>query len=143
MPEYCGVISIHPTTRARPERIAKEEDNFDRAVLERALAAARIQYIDEISEAELARHEVEELSIPLAGSVVVDIRHPTEEELEPLQVQAEVLKIPFYELNTRIEKLDRKRTYMLYCDRGVMSRLHAGHLLESGYDNIKVYRPAS
>ena len=36
MPEYCGVISVKPTTRARPERVAEEEGKFDMAVLERA-----------------------------------------------------------------------------------------------------------
>jgi thiamine biosynthesis protein ThiI len=141
MPEYCGVISVNPTTRARPERVEAEEKRFDMAVLERAVSGARVQNIDDISAAELTRTGVETLSIPLADSIVVDIRHPQEEELAPLQVHAEVLKIPFYELHSRMAELDPARTYMLYCDRGAMSQLHAGHLLESGYDNVKVYRP--
>ena len=143
IPEYCGVISVNPTTRARPERIAREEERFDMAVIERAIAAARLQFIDEIQAEELSRAEVEILSVPLAGSTVIDIRHPSEEELQPLQVHAEVLRIPFYELYRRMDSLDRQASYMLYCDRGVMSRLHAGHLLESGFDKVKVYRPAS
>ncbi len=143
IPEYCGVISVNPTTRARPERITREEERFDMAVIERAIAAARLQFIDEIQAEELSRAEVEILSVPLAGSTVIDIRHPREEELQPLQVQAEVLRIPFYELHSRMDSLDRQASYMLYCDRGVMSRLHAGHLLESGFDKVKVYRPAS
>jgi thiamine biosynthesis protein ThiI len=142
MPEYCGVISVNPTTRARPERIEAEEQRFDMAVLERAVSGAKVQNIDDISAAELIRTGVETLSIPLADSVVVDIRHPHEEELQPLQVHAEVLKIPFYELHSRVAELDPGRIYMLYCGRGTMSQLHAGHLLESGYDNVKVYRPA-
>ena len=32
MPEYCGVISKKPTTRAKEERVAGEEENFDFAV---------------------------------------------------------------------------------------------------------------
>jgi len=143
IPEYCGVISVNPTTRARPERIAKEESYFDMAVIDRAVAAARIQFIDELQDEELGGGEVEVLSVPLAGSVVIDIRHPAEEEVQPLQVQAEVLKIPFYELHSRVQNLDRAETYMLYCDRGVMSKLHAAHLLDSGFDKVKVYRPAS
>jgi thiamine biosynthesis protein ThiI len=142
MPEYCGIISVNPTTRARPERIEAEEQRFDMAILERAVSGARVQNIDDISAAELTRTGVETLSIPLADSVVVDIRHPHEEELKPLQVHAEVLKIPFYELHSRVAEFDPGRVYMLYCDRGAMSQLHAGHLLDSGYDNVKVYRPA-
>jgi len=142
MPEYCGVISIHPTTRARPEKVAREEAHFDMEVLERAIATARVENIDEISTQQLIRQDVEVLAVPLAGSTIVDIRHPNEEELQPLQVHAQVLKIPFYELHSRIGELDRDRTYMLYCDRGTMSRLHAGHLIDSGYNNVKIFRPA-
>jgi thiamine biosynthesis protein ThiI len=143
IPEYCGVISVNPTTRARPERIAREEEHFDMAVIDRAVAAAKLQFIDELQDEDLSLNEVEIVSVPLAGSVVIDIRHPNEEELEPLHLQAEVLKIPFYELHSRMENLDRTESYMLYCDKGVMSRLHASHLLESGFDRVKVYRPAS
>lgn len=143
MPEYCGIISVKPTTRARPEKVVAEEDHFDMEVLERAIAGAHIENIDEISAADLQRQEVEVLSVPVAGCTVVDIRHPNDELLQPLQVTAPVLKIPFYELHSRAADLDRTHTYMLYCDRGAMSRLHAGHLLESGYTNVKVYRPAT
>ncbi|MEQ9210282.1 MAG: hypothetical protein RLN96_10655, partial [Pseudomonadales bacterium] len=34
-----------------------------------------------------------------------------------------------------------KKRYLLYCDKGVMSRLHAELLLEAGYSNVGVYRP--
>jgi len=141
MPEYCGVISVNPTTRARPGRIRAEEARFDMAVLERAVSAARIQNIDEIAGEGPAGSGVEVLPIPPAESVIIDIRHPAEEQLRPLAVPAEVLKIPFYELHSKMGELDRERTYMLYCERGAMSTLHAGHLFDSGYDNVKVYRP--
>jgi thiamine biosynthesis protein ThiI len=38
-------------------------------------------------------------------------------------------------------QLDPRKTYLLYCDKGVMSKLHAAHLVEQGFSNIKVYRP--
>ena len=34
------------------------------------------------------------------------------------------------------------RQYLLYCDKGVMSRLHAHHLLSEGHANVRVYRPS-
>lgn len=141
MPEYCGVISVNPSTRARLDRVVAEEEHFDFDILDRAVANAVVRNIDEIADEELERTEVEVLSVPLATSTIIDIRHPAEEELQPLQVNAPVLKIPFYELHARMAELDRSNTYMLYCDRGVMSRLHASHLVESGYDRVKVYRP--
>jgi thiamine biosynthesis protein ThiI len=141
MPEYCGVISVNPTTRARVERVAAQERRFDTAVLERALAGARRTRIDRLADEEVERAAVEVLPVPLAGSTVIDIRHPDEEELAPLELPVPVLKIPFYELYSRAGELRADRTYMLYCGKGVMSRLHAGHLLETGRLDVRVYAP--
>ena len=141
MPEYCGVISVNPTTRARLERVEAEEANFDMAILDRAIANARRTRIDQLADEELARVDVEVLSVPLAGSTIVDIRHPDEAELAPLQLHVPVLRIPFYELHSRAADLDRGQVYMLYCGKGVMSRLHASYLAESGELEVKVYAP--
>jgi len=141
MPEYCGVISVNPTTRAKLSKIEAEEKHFDMSILDRVIEAASRTRIDLLADEELTRHDVEVLKIPLAGSTVIDIRHPTEEELAPLKVHAPVLKVPFYELHKRAAELDPKVTYMLYCGKGVMSRLHASHLLDSGLEHIKVYAP--
>jgi thiamine biosynthesis protein ThiI len=141
MPEYCGVISVNPTTRARLDRVRAEEARFDMAILDRALANARQTRIDRLAEEELEKVDVEVLSVPLAGAAIIDIRHPEEEELAPLQVHAEVLKIPFYQLHTQAAALPRDRTYMLYCGKGVMSRLHASHLRADGQLEVKVYAP--
>jgi thiamine biosynthesis protein ThiI len=141
MPEYCGVISVNPTTRARLHRVEAEEEKFDMAILDRAIENARHTRIDLLAEEDLARIDVEVLSIPLAQSTIVDIRHPDEEERAPLKMNNPILKIPFYELHTRAADLARDKTYMLYCGKGVMSRLHASHLLESSGLDVKVYAP--
>lgn len=142
MPEYCGIISVKPTTRAKLPRIEYEETKFDMAVLERAIADARAINIDEVSNDEMAATAVDILVAPIVGSIVVDIRHPQECERSPLHAGNIVIeKIPFYELQTRASEFDRSKTYLLYCDKGVMSKLHAAHLVEQGFSNIKVYRP--
>lgn len=143
MPEYCGVISVKPTTRAKLPKIEFEEGKFDFAVLDEALAQARMINIDEIANEELQSVDVEVLSVPVVDAVVVDVRHPVEAERKPLQAgNVRIEKIPFYELQTRFAAMDKEKTYLLYCDKGVMSKLHAAHLFEQGYRNIKVYRPA-
>ncbi len=141
MPEYCGVISVNPTTRARLARVQAEEARFDMAILDRAIASARRTRIDQLAEEELQRVEVEVLGVPLAGSVIIDIRHPEEEELAPLRVHVPVEKIPFYQLHRAAAELNPDTTYMLYCGKGVMSRLHASHLVEDGRLQVKVYAP--
>jgi thiamine biosynthesis protein ThiI len=143
MPEYCGVISVKPTTRAKPEKIAAQEANFDFAVLERAIASANYINIDALADEDLTVAAVESLPIPLPDAVIVDVRHPDEVDRKPLKLAtSEVQTIPFYELHSRFAQLDQSRTYMLFCDKGVMSRLHASHLVEQGFENVKVYRPS-
>lgn len=141
MPEYCGVISVNPTTRARLDRVEAQERKFDMSVLDRAVENRRQTRIDRLADEEPADTQVEVLPVPLANSTIVDIRHPEEEELAPLRVHVPVLKIPFYQLHSRAAELPRGNTYMLYCGKGVMSRLHASYLSESGELDVKVYAP--
>ncbi|WP_137820509.1 tRNA uracil 4-sulfurtransferase ThiI [Pseudomonas sp. 2FG] len=143
MPEYCGVISVNPTTRAKPERVVYEEAQFDMAVLERALARARLVPIDRVIDELGEDIQVEEVSEALPGQIVLDIRHPDAQEDLPLELNGiEVQPLPFFALNSRFKELDITRQYLLYCDKGVMSRLHAHHLLSEGHANVRVYRPA-
>lgn len=143
IPEYCGVISVKPTTRARMHKIEKQEGWFDFAVLDRAIANAVSIPIDKIErEAVRAGFDIPVVAKPAAGDIVVDIRHPDEEESQPLVLAATPLeKIPFYRLNARFPELDRDKTYYLYCAKGIMSKLHASYLREQGFENVGVYRP--
>ncbi|WP_314491642.1 tRNA uracil 4-sulfurtransferase ThiI [Pseudomonas sp. MLB6B] len=143
MPEYCGVISVNPTTRAKPDRVVHEEQHFDMAVLDSALERARFVSIDNVID-ELGKDiEIEEVAQVLPGQIVIDIRHPDALEDQPLEIDGiEVQAMPFYAINSRFKQLDETRQYLLYCDKGVMSRLHAHHLLSEGHANVRVYRPA-
>jgi thiamine biosynthesis protein ThiI len=142
MPEYCGVISVNPTTKAKLPRVEHEESKFDMAILERAFSERRAQNIDEIVD-ELDA----DLSVPMvgeiaAGQVVIDIRHPDEQEANPLKLDGiDVRVIPFYSLNNQFAHLDSSLQYFLYCQKGVMSQLHAANLKDAGHLNVGVYRP--
>mgnify|MGYP000026458751 CR=1 FL=1 len=142
MPEYCGVISVKPTTRAKRDRVENQEMKFDFSVLDDAIETAQFVNIDELANQELQVHDVEVLNVPIHNGVIIDVRHPTEEERKPLSVSgATIAKIPFYQLHGKYAELDQSKSYLLYCDKGVMSKLHASHLVEQGYSNVKVYRP--
>ena len=91
MPEYCGVISVNPTTRAKLHRVVAEEKKFDMSILDRAIENTRHTRIDKLADEDLVRTDVEVLSVPLAQSVIVDIRHPDEEERRPLKLNNSVL----------------------------------------------------
>ena len=146
VPEYCSVFSARPATKSRLDKIQAEEARCDAAVLERALGAARFSTIDGSEPKPPPAEEqaaVEVLQVPLSGSVVIDLRHPQESHRRPLRAGAgvKVLPIPFYEISGRFAELDSGRQYLLYCEQGTMSQLHAGRLLEQGYSNVGVFRP--
>ncbi|HDF2341452.1 TPA: tRNA 4-thiouridine(8) synthase ThiI [Morganella morganii] len=143
MPEFCGVISKNPTVKAVKEKIEAEEEKFDFAILDDVVLNAQnmdIRVIAQQSEQQVT--EVEMVSELSATDVVLDIRSPDEQEAHPLKIEgAEVRTLPFYKLSTQFGDLPAETTYLLYCDRGVMSRLQALYLAEQGYTNVKVYRP--
>ncbi|MBW7471440.1 tRNA uracil 4-sulfurtransferase ThiI [Marinobacter sp. F4218] len=144
MPEYCGVISQKPATRAKLHRVEADEAEMDPSVLAGAVEAREETAISRLLETTRTPEEVELVQTPGVDDVIIDVRHPSEGEQSPLRLtNNEVVQIPFYELNQQIGELPGDRQYLLYCDRGSMSRMHAGHLKAEGHDNIKVYAPAS
>lgn len=142
MPEYCGVISVNPKTRAKLGRVEHEEERLDASILQRAVQGATRVTMDKVLD-ELGKDvHVEEVAEALPGQIVIDIRHPNEVEDKPLDLPSiEQLVVPFYAINARFKEFDPNRQYLLYCDQGIMSKLHAHHLLYEGYANVRVYRP--
>ncbi|WP_111642940.1 tRNA uracil 4-sulfurtransferase ThiI [Marinimicrobium alkaliphilum] len=142
VPEYCGVISVRPTTRARPDQIVSAEEGFDMGVLERALEKLQVRAIQDVVMDLEGASDAPAIVTEVGDDLVVDIRHPDEQELKPLALPPErVLTIPFYRLSAQFPSLDAERRYLLYCAKGVMSQLHAAHLKEAGHHNVAVYRP--
>lgn len=144
MPEYCGVISKNPTVRAVKSRIEQEERQFDFSVLAAVITQAQVLDIREIAndEATAPITEVEAITELGSGDVVLDIRSQDEQEVRPLTLDNVAVKtLPFYKLSSQFGDLDQSKSYLIYCDRGVMSRLQALYLREQGFHNVKVYRP--
>ncbi len=142
MPEYCGVISVKPTTQAKKARIEAEEGKFDFAVLERAVAARREENIDAVMESDLGRVEVEVFSAPQPGVTILDIRHPDESARRALSAGTVTVETsPFYQVQNFFDGVAPETPYLLYCEKGVMSRLHAELLVERGFSHVGVYRP--
>ncbi|MCL7943044.1 tRNA uracil 4-sulfurtransferase ThiI [Marinobacter sp. ATCH36] len=143
MPEYCGVISRKPATRAKLHRVEEDEANMDDQVLEQAIASRQDTPVNRLLETTQTPEEVEMVHTPEVSDVIIDVRHPSEGEQSPLHLTSNrVVEIPFYELSERIRSLPADRQYLLYCDRGTMSRMHAFNLKAEGHTNIKVYAPA-
>jgi len=139
MPEYCGVISKNPVTHGSYERMEKEARGFDYSILDEAVKKASFVNVDEIDEnvGEIGQMEIVS-DLSNAEYIVIDIRQTP----DCVKTSVETIKIPFYDLKKEFKKLPQDKTYLFYCDKGIMSQLHAQYLRDSeGYTNIKVYRP--
>ncbi|WP_312950167.1 tRNA uracil 4-sulfurtransferase ThiI [Superficieibacter sp.] len=143
MPEYCGVISKSPTVKAVKAKIEAEETHFDFAILDKVVQEATNIDIREIAQqTQQAVVEVETVSGFSASDVILDIRAIDEQDDKPLKLEGvEIASLPFYKLSTKFGDLDQSKNYLLWCERGVMSRLQALYLREQGFNNVKVYRP--
>lgn len=142
MPEFCGVISKNPTVKAIREKIEQEELHFNFAVLESAVENAQILDIRQIAEdTEKEVVSVDTVSVLGENDVILDIRSPEETDEKPLEIERRCVKLlPFYKLSTQFANLDQSKNYVLYCERGIMSKLQALYLKENGFMNVQVFR---
>jgi len=142
IPEYCAVISDKPTTHAKLDRVLAEEQRFNFAVLEKAVASRKATAIDKVYKAQEVFESVVTQAIPSPDQVIIDLRQDEECEKYPLILHGnQTLHIPAYKINSAFESLDADKEYLLYCDRGVMSKIHAAHLIAEGHGNVKIYQP--
>ena len=139
MPEYCGVISRNPNTHGSFKRLEEESRKFDYKVLdaavENAVSLKIHELVDDISEI----GEIETISDLSSGDyTVIDIRQND----ECIETSVETIKIPFFKLKSEFKKLPQEKEYLFYCDKGILSQLHAQYLRDAeNFTNIRVYRP--
>ncbi|RXJ90849.1 tRNA 4-thiouridine(8) synthase ThiI [Arcobacter sp. CECT 8983] len=139
MPEYCGVISQNPITHGSFSRMEKEAEKFNYEVLDKAVENAITINVDDIDEDVNDIGQVDIVNDISSGEyTIIDIRQND----DCIETSCETIKIPFFKLKSQFEKLPQDKQYLFYCDKGILSQLHAQYLIDSkGYKNIKVYRP--
>ncbi|MDD2451042.1 MAG: tRNA 4-thiouridine(8) synthase ThiI [Sulfurovum sp.] len=140
MPEYCGVISKNPITHGSFKRMEKEAKRFDYSVLDKAVEEAKTIWVDEIIDDVTQSAPVEIVTkLDPEKNVIIDIRA----DEACISAPCETLKIPFHKLKTEFKKLPKGKEYLLYCEKGIMSQLHAQYLRDKDKEeNVKVYRPS-
>ena len=138
MPEYCGVISKNPITHGSYKRMEREAKHFDYSVLDKAVEDAQHIYVDEILDDVTNNTAIEVVNELNDEYVVIDIRA----EDECIETSCKSIKIPFHKLKSEFKKLPQDREYLLYCEKGIMSQLHAQYLRDAeDAKNVRVYRP--
>ncbi len=141
IPEYCGVISDRPTVKATHDETELLESEFDMQVLEDAIQKAKIENIDKVfnvTNSKITSAAI--VSVPNNNEVIIDLRYPLEDEDKLKFANNEVINIPFYAIEKRFNELDQNQQYLLYCDKGLMSELHASNLIDNGFGNVKVLK---
>ena len=139
MPEYCGVISKNPVTHGNYERTASEARRFDYTILDEAVKNSAFINVDEMDQNISEIGQMEVISDLSSGDyTVIDIRQSD----DCIETSVETLKIPYYKLKSEFKKLPQDKEYLFYCEKGILSQLHAQFLRDAeNYTNIKVYRP--
>lgn len=144
MPEYCGVISQRPNIAAPEHKVLENENKFHMQLIDDVVEQATLYDIKELAEVGKDQlEEVESIDSVAQNQVIIDVRSSEEEEAQPLTLDsAEVIHIPFFKLASRFADLDQNKEYLLYCEKGVMSKLQALYLKEQGYQNVKLFQPS-
>lgn len=139
MPEYCGVISQNPIIHGSFKRMEKEARKFNYDVLDQAVKDAGHIYVDEVIDDVNNLAPIEVITDLNTGDyVVIDIRG----KAECIETSCECIKIPFHKLKTEFDKLPKDKEYLLYCEKGIMSQLHAQYMRDDkNTKNVRVYRP--
>jgi thiamine biosynthesis protein ThiI len=117
MPEYCGMISVNPTTEARLDKVIKEFEKIDINIINEAFETRITSDMRDIFDEEKQVSSIEKVS-EVSDEIVIDIREEDKRVKNPLKLEkVEILNIPFYDINSRFTKLDQKRNYLFYCDK--------------------------
>ena len=107
-------------------------------MLDKAVEEAQHIYVDEILDDVANNAAIEVVSELNDTHVVIDIRA----EDACIETSCESIKIPFHRLKSEFKKLPKDKEYLLYCEKGIMSQLHAQYLRDAeDAKNVRVYRP--
>jgi len=128
--EYCAISPGRPVTAASIQRLDEEERRLDLAVLTAAVEARHPLDLRALRPADLVAPYLFTAEVP-EGAVVIDCR--------PLaQYRAWHLKgaehREEWEILQDFQRLDRQRTYVLYCAHGMQTAYIAEKMQRAGYE---------
>ncbi|WP_343152554.1 thiazole biosynthesis protein [Buchnera aphidicola] len=72
-------------------------------------------------------------------TAILDIRSYEEHIEKPINISnMKICWIPFYRLENEFKNLDQKITWLLYCEKGIMSKLQKIYLIKQGFKNVQL-----
>ena len=128
--EYCAITPGRPLTAAKLERVDEEERKLDATLLERAVAERKVIDIRALQPTDMVAPYLFAEDVP-AGAVVFDCR-PRHQfrawHLKGAEHRDEL------ELLRDFRKLDKDRTYVLYCAHGIQTAYIAEKMQRAGFE---------
>lgn len=128
--EYCAIAPGRPVTAAQEATVAGEEAKLDPALIERAVAGRKVLRLRDLTPADLVAPYVFTDAIP-EGAVVFDCRPESQYRAWHLP-GAE--RRDEWDLLAAARRLDRDRTYVLYCAHGIQTAHLAEQLQREGVE---------
>lgn len=143
IPEFCGFLSKHPSTKASEKEIEKEEKKINISFINEAfIKTKRFNIKHELKHNVEKKLSIEVVNFFSTNDIIIDIRNINSNNcLVPNSENALIISIPFFKLEKKFLTLNKYKTYLLYCDKGMISYLQAVYLHKKGFRNVKVYRP--
>jgi len=128
--EYCAIVPDKPVTHAKPQAARDEESRMDLSVLDRAVAGHRVLNLRSLSDVDLVQPYIFATEVK-ENAVVFDCREPHHYRTwhYPGAEQRDLS-----DLAAHFRKLDKARTYVLYCTFGVQSAYVAEAMQREGYE---------
>ena len=128
--EYCAIAPGKPVTAATEARVAAEESKLDLSVVDRAVQNAKILDVRSLAAVDLVAPYIFTSEVP-PGALLIDCRTKVQYRTwhAPDAVHREE-----WELARDFKKLDKGRTYVLYCAHGMQSAHLAEKMQRFGYE---------
>ncbi|HEY0810841.1 MAG TPA: tRNA uracil 4-sulfurtransferase ThiI [Longimicrobiales bacterium] len=128
--EYCAIAPGHPVTAAREERVLAEERKMDLNIIDEAVRRCRKLNVRQLSPTDLVAPYIFKTEIE-PDAVVIDCR--TEQQFQAWHAPGAEHREE-WELARDFKRLDKNRTYVLYCAYGIQSAHLAERMQRHGYE---------
>jgi thiamine biosynthesis protein ThiI len=127
--EYCDLVPRRPATSAHTSVVEEEEARVDLSILGRAVESRTVFDLRGLDESGLELPDLDVTRVP-EDAVIVDLR--PQGQFESWH-HPDAVRLDFAHAQRVWPSFDRARSYLLYCDFGLVSAHLAEQMRKSGF----------
>ena len=128
--EYCALVPDRPVTAAKAKAVRSEESRIDLGLLEQLVEGRKVIDVRDLGPTDLVLPFLYTSEVP-DDAVVIDVRSQRNYDAWHYG------NAQHYDLDDLVRdfrKLDRQRTYVLYCPLGLQSAVVAEKMQQEGFE---------